>query len=371
MSALKTPIVLISACATLVALATAANAAQINTGGQNGAYHTTFCPALSKQLELLDNRSECLTSNGSGENLRRVARDPESLGYSQLDVYALESEKYNDRNGNGAFQIIRSDDARECVFAVTRNRSYTNFGDLAVYADRLRFILPPRESGSAKTFEFLQKIDPEGLGQARQSNITYARSTDEAIDQALNDDNTVTFFVQFPDPSNPRFRKIRRQSGHLVPVVDSVILRQKVDGQTIYHAKETSISQLKWLNLGKKVITVCTPLVLFTGATRRVSGDTREETRQKRSRHRQLVLNVRSMTQKELIPPQSPIAKLLDQTKQLSARARYHFQEMSLNARERAKPLLDRIYNGAGHIVQLMVLKARPPEHIRRDQLDQ
>ncbi|MFT7577175.1 MAG: hypothetical protein ACI9XZ_003570, partial [Alphaproteobacteria bacterium] len=212
-----------------------------------------------------------------------------------------------------------------------------------------------KSSGSAKTFEYLSKIDPDGLGQAK--DVINADSTDNAIELALKNDNAVAFFVQFPDPSNERFRRIRQLSGHIVPVIDSVILRQKVDDQAIYFAQETSISQLKWLNLGRRVVTVCTPLVLFTGANRRITS------REQRPPHRQLVLNIRNMRSTDLIPEASPIAKVLKKTRQLSARARFHFQELSLNARERARPFFDRMYRGAGHMVQLMIMKARPPEH--------
>ncbi len=330
----------------------AAVAAQINTGGDSGAYHNTFCPNLVKQLAVLGNTSECLTSEGSAENMRRVARNPTELGYGQLDVFALEADRFG---GSRAFEVIRSDDVRECVFAVTRNRNYTNFGEIAVNADRLRFILPPQGSGSAKTFDYLRKIDPEGLGQAR--NVRHADDTDEALRQALADEEAVSFFVQFPDPSNERFQLIRKLSGHIVPVVDSVILRQKIDGRTVYFAQETSISQLKWLNLGQRVVTVCTPLVLFTGAMNRVSGQER------RAEHRQLVLNIRAMRNEELLPETNPLAQIIKRTRQLSARARYHFQELSLDARERAKPFFERIYRGAQRTVRLMILKARPPEY--------
>ena len=330
-----------------------ASAAEINTGGESGAYHSTFCPALVNQLNRLGKPSDCVSSAGSGENLRRVARNPLELGYGQLDVFALEAERYG---GEEAFEIIRSDDVRECVFAVTRNRSYTNFGEIAVNADRLRFILPPEASGSAKTFDYLRKIDPEGLGRAR--NIINATDTDEAIRMTLADDQAVTFFVQFPDPANERFRTISQLNGHIVPVVDSIILRQEVDGRTVYYAKETPISQVKWLNLGRRVVTVCTPLILFTGASDRVTGTER------RTEHRQLVLNIRALRREELVPRESPTARILERTRQLSARARYHFQELSLTARERAKPFLERMYRGAQHVVRVMILKARPPEYL-------
>lgn len=337
--------------AAMMAAPITASAVQINTGDRSGAYYSTFCPNLVKQLESIGKPSECLVSDGTGENLRRVARNPDELGYAQLDVYALDAEKYG---GGRAFEVIRSDDVRECVFAVTRNKNYTNYGQIAVNADRLRFILPPRTSGSAKTFEYLSKIDDQ-LGQAR--DLTHAETTDEAIERTLKDDDAVTFFVQFPDPSNERFKRIRQLGGHIVPVIDSIILRQKVDDRTVYFAEETSISQMKWLNLGQRVVTVCTPLVLFTGASNRLTS------RELRTQHRQLVLNIRALERKELIPPASPVARILSQTRKLSTRARYHFQELSLNARERARPFLDRMYRGAGHMVRLMILKARPPEY--------
>jgi hypothetical protein len=339
--------------AAIALTAVPASAAEINTGGESGAYHSTFCPALVNQLNRLGKPSDCVSSAGSGENLRRVARNPLELGYGQLDVFALEAERYG---GEEAFEIIRSDDVRECVFAVTRNRSYTNFGEIAVNADRLRFILPPEASGSAKTFDYLRKIDPEGLGRAR--NIINATDTDEAIRMTLADDQAVTFFVQFPDPANERFRTISQLNGHIVPVVDSIILRQEVGGLTVYYAKETPISQVKWLNLGRRVVTVCTPLILFTGASDRVTGTER------RTEHRQLVLNIRALRREELVPRESPTARILERTRQLSARARYHFQELSLTARERAKPFLERMYRGAQHVVRVMILKARPPEYL-------
>ena len=77
--------------------AVTATSPEINTGGNTGAYHTTFCPTLINQLNLLGKPSECVTSAGTGENLQRVARNPEELGYGQLDVFALEAERFGGR----------------------------------------------------------------------------------------------------------------------------------------------------------------------------------------------------------------------------------------------------------------------------------
>lgn len=321
----------------------------IHTGGVNGAYHGNFCPLLKTRIGAIGANYNCNTSAGSSENLRRVAANTTDFGYAQLDVFALESRRFG---GENAFSRVRSDDARECVFAVTRNKNLTNYGQLAVNADRLRFILPPRSSGSASTFEYLGSIDPTGLGRAR--NVSHAADTDEAIRRALEDDEAVTLFVQFPDPDNERFKTIRRMGGHLIPVVDAVILDQRIGGEQIYYAQETEIEQLRWLRAGRTVITACTPLVLFTGNPSRIRNS------ESRLGHRQLIENIRTLPSADLVPQGSVFARLLKQTRNASTRARDHFLRLSQEARLQARPFLERMWRMAGDSVRIMVEKAQP-----------
>jgi hypothetical protein len=132
----------------LVLFALPASAAQLNTGGSGGAYDASFCPAVVGQLKLAQFDYQCTPSSGARENMQRVLADPRQLGYGQLDVFVLEARQLK---ADTAFVIARQDDVRECVFAVTRNRDIGNYGELAAYADKLRFILPPPGSGSAST----------------------------------------------------------------------------------------------------------------------------------------------------------------------------------------------------------------------------
>src|SRR5215468_649052 len=153
-----------SAASRLALFALPASAAQLNTGGSDGPYDASFCPALVGQLKLAQFDYQCTPSSGTRENIGRVLADPRQLGYGQLDVFALESRQLN---AQAALTIVRQDDVRECVFAVTRNKDISNFGELAGNAARLRFILPPTGSGSAGTFAFLRSIDANGLGKAK------------------------------------------------------------------------------------------------------------------------------------------------------------------------------------------------------------
>ena len=160
----KSATLALAATAALAGLALTAGANQINTGGEDGAYNASFCPALAGQLKLAQFDYRCVASAGTRENMERVLANPRQLGYGQLDVFALESRQLN---AQAALTIVRQDDVRECVFAVTRNKDITNFGELAANAGRLRFILPPAGSGSAGTFAFLRSIDADGLGKAK------------------------------------------------------------------------------------------------------------------------------------------------------------------------------------------------------------
>ena len=327
------------------------HANEIHTGGASGSYHTAFCPLLRQRLGSLGTTYQCSTSDGSSANIRRILRDPSDFGFSQLDVFTLESQILG---GASRFSIVRSGDVRECVFAVTRNKSLTNFGELAVNARDLRFVLPPEQSGSARTFAYLQRLDPEGLGRARR--VSHSNGTDAAIRSALADETAVTFFVQFPDPSNERFQLIKRLGGHIVPVVDGTILQQRIAGQSVYFAQDTGISQQPhlWNWVGKRVITACTPMVLLSGNSNRVQGITN------RQQHERLIAILRGTERNVLVPRTGRFRAMVERSREISRRAKEHFITLSANARERALPLFERAYRSARRGIHEMILKARP-----------
>jgi hypothetical protein len=315
----------------LTVVLASAHANQINTGDTVGAYHSTFCPAVEAQLGRAKFEHKCTTSAGTLDNMRRVVVDPRQLGYGQLDVFALEAPGLG---GAQTFSRVRLDDVRECVFAVTKNREVTNWGEVAANAGKLRFIVGPKESGSAGTLRFLQKIDADGVGKARAS--VNAGDTDEAIDLALSADDTVALIVQFPDPDNARFKKIQDGGGHIVPVIDRAILRQQLDGQKVYFAQETQVANAKWLKGGQKVVTACTPLVLFTGAVDKVSGD------KARQDHKDMIATLQALKPDALMPQENMLTKIWKKTRELSGSSVEKMVVLSEQAREKAKPMMDK-----------------------------
>ncbi len=313
-------------------LATSAHAKQINTGGETGAYYSRFCPLLRDALSNSRFKYECATSEGSRENMQRTISTPTDIGFAQLDIYALERTMLGDE----LFTTLRTDGARECLFMVSRNNDLTNLGQIGGTASQLRFVLPPEKSGSAASFEFLRQIDPDGLGLARE--VTYASSTDEAIAAALSADDTVTLFVQYPDPANKRFKDIEKQGGRLIPVLDRNILRQQVNGEKIYFAEATEVKNPSWNKASEKFVTACTPLVVFTGNPERLDDKKAQED------HADLVRTVKDF-KADVLRPQtggSFWSRLWRRTKELSGQSMEKLLELSDEAREKAGPMMER-----------------------------
>lgn len=302
---------------------------RIHTGGETGAYYSNFCPPLAKALAEAGMNHECTPSDGSFDNMTRIVAEPRDFGFAQLDVLSLERGQFDE----GTFQVVRSNDVRECIFAVARNPELRTFGDIAVRADELRFILPPEDSGSAGTFRYLQMIDND---LAHAGTIRHVGDLDEAIRLALAADDTVALFVQFADPENQRFQLINRLGGHFIPVIDRNILSARIDDRTIYFAEETAVTDARWTAKGTKVITACTPLVVFTGADGRIS-DPAEA-----ALHHKAVATVAAFPAARMLPKDGLFASLVKRTRELSATAVSKLVDVSQAAREKAKPLIDK-----------------------------
>jgi len=329
MASTRSVIPLLTAAA-VAALFAPANANQINTGDPTGVYHADFCPLLVGQLALAQFDYSCASSSGTRENMTRVAADPRHLGYGHLDVFARENRNMD----AGALTLVRQDDTRVCLYAATRNKRVSNWGELSAHAGSLRFILPPAASDSAATFEFLRGIDAEGLGRA--ASVAHALSAEEAIRQALSADDAVSLLVQLPDPQSTAFDLVRALGGHLVPVIDRAILRQAVAGRKIFFAQEVEIESAGWIRSARKLVTACTPVVVFTGRAERIAEEPA------RRDHEDLIRTAAAIKPPALLPEASLLGMALQRTKELSASGTERALELTEEARARAKPYAEK-----------------------------
>ena len=260
-----------------------------------------------------------------------------SSAYGQLDVFALESRQLN---AEAALTIVRQDDVRECVFAVTRNKDITNFGELAANAGRLRFILPPAGSGSAGTFEFLRSIDADGLGKAK--SVINAASADEAIREALAADDTVSLLVEFADPDSRALR------------AGAQARRARRAGDRPHHPAPGDRRQEDLLRPGdagrERAVGQVGPQDRDRMHAARASSPalpTACKASRPRKDHADLIRTVADLKSGSLLPEETLFQRLLKRTKELSASGTEKMLEATEQAREKAKPYTDKALDAA------------------------
>lgn len=258
----------VSAAAGALAQGVSSGPRAINTGGVNGAYHSTFCPPLPGVLaNAYFQGYQCTPSAGTVENIQRVLAQPTNIGFAQLDVFAREASQRPAEFER--LQVIRTDIACEGLFLVTKNPDL-DFGRVLGLARRIQFVLPAQASGSAASFNYLRSIDPEGLGRVPDANITHvATATDVIRNVAQSTDGRVGFFVQFADPRNANIRLMVESGVRIVPVISREILRARVGEQSVYQAQSFNLTPGGFLGIGGRAVNVttsCTPVAVFTGA---------------------------------------------------------------------------------------------------------
>jgi hypothetical protein len=120
------------------------------------------------------------------------------------------------------------------------------------------------DGGSRASFEFLQKVDPNGLGRAR--NIQVVENATAAIDRVASGGADVGFFVQYAERSNPNVKLVQERKLRTVPVVNHELIAAKVADMPVYKVQTFSLNA--WSSMGRdgQHTTACTPAVIITGS---------------------------------------------------------------------------------------------------------
>jgi hypothetical protein len=280
-----------------------AGSKSINTSGRHGAYQTLFCEPLVGALKSAYLPGyKCTVSAGTMENILRVLKWPTSVSLGQLDMLALEALKRPELLKS--ITVIRQDFACEGLWMVTGNPELT-FRQVTAWARRIPFVLPPQGSGSAASFAFLQKNDPEGLGRGSDANMRYVADATAVINEvASSPDNAVGFFVQFADPDNANFRLITSKGLSLIPVTSDAIQRIRLHGEAVYR------TQVFHLGSGD-VTTSCTPVAIITGAPEVFGNDPNKVDDQK-----DLIDRIRKLPAERLLPQPGNFARVVSSASQ-------------------------------------------------------
>lgn len=290
--------------ATLVSAALApASAQSVYTGGKSGAYFSVLCPGLVDGLRNEGFTPTCQETAGSLDNINKVLADPTSVGFVQGDVFA----NWAATHAADAAKIvaIRSDLASESVYFVSKN--VKSFGDLVRFVTRVKFVLPPQTSGAAQTWENLKAVLPQVFSKVDASQVTYAASTDAAVNAALAQDNTIALFVQLPDPTNPIFKSVIDKKGNFIPIVARALLNQQVAGQSVYTLETRPVTKAGLVKSALEVTTIATPIVIITQPASAIP-----EGGNARTNHEDLIKVIKSLPKEKLLPKSGPTVSLFN-----------------------------------------------------------
>jgi len=238
------------------------NARAIYTAGQFGAYHILFCSAIVSELEKARFTGyACTPSGGTPDNISKVLASPRSVGLAQLDLFARWSLEHAE--AARSLVVVRTL-ACEGLWIVTRSNDMggVTFGQIVGAARSVQFAVA--DGGSRASFDFLQKIDPNGLGRARKVRIVDDATA--VIDEVAFGNAAVGFFVQFADPTNPNIKLLHERKLRTVPVVNRVLVAAKVGDTPVYQVKTFSLTETGMLTDHSKATTACTAAVIITGA---------------------------------------------------------------------------------------------------------
>lgn len=282
----------------------------VYTGGAAGAYHTLFAPPVLDALGKAYFKGYSLTTSaGTLDNINKVSANPQSIGFAQLDVYArqalAEPETFK------KLTVIRQL-ACEGLWMVTKG-DLDDFGKVLGMARRAQFVLPPENSGSSATFNYLKQIDPDGLGRAR--NVRFAQSTTDMLNQVAGSKDDIGLFVQFADPENANIKLINEKGLKVIPVISREIVAAKAGDTPVYQVQSYSLTAGGWVTSGKQVNTSCTPVVIFTG-----NPDVFTD-RNDKDDQIDLVKKIREVPDADMLPKEGRIAALMRNAKALAGPA--------------------------------------------------
>ncbi|HKD30209.1 MAG TPA: hypothetical protein VKC66_30375 [Xanthobacteraceae bacterium] len=317
------------------ALAQDSGARSINTGGEKGAYHSLFCPPLPAALSNAYFQGyTCTPSKGTLENIERVLKNPTSIGFVQLDVYANEASKRQEEFRK--LTVIRGDIACEGLWLVTRNPDLGNYGHILALSRRIPFILPAQGSGSAASFAFLQAHDPDGLGRVPEANKRYVADATAVLNETASSTNgAVGFFVQFADPENANIKLIVEKGLKVIPVASRQVLHIKLDDRDIYQLQTFVLKEGGFGGLFVKpteATTACTAVAIITGAPEVFGKD-----RDKVDDQKDLIQKIRLVPAKELLPQESRIRIILEKTRRVAGQAMEEMEALAEKIRQTAE----------------------------------
>lgn len=227
-------------------------------------YSNTYVPYLIDVLA--QNRMAGYTwagiSPGTIANAAKVTTSPTNLAVGQWDLLQTLSgqpipgvTKADGTPATYAFTVLAKDIGPECLYMVTDQEGFSNFGDVLGNAWDSVFATGGAGSGSIATFHNLQSLYPD----LADAIVVEAGSALDIVKRVKSDvEVTHGFFVMRPDAQSDTFKYIADEGLHFIPLVD-----EGLNGS--YTFNELKVANGGLFSAPTMHITACTSVALITG----------------------------------------------------------------------------------------------------------
>ena len=197
-------------------------------------------------------------SAGTLQNAQTVHEYPTHLALAQRDLLESLKDQYK-------FTVIKNDVGPECLYMVTKNAAYDNWGHVVSNSWDLTLATGGEQSGSWGTWQRLATAYPA----LKDAKVKHMRNSLEIIKAVLNSEASFGFFVMRPDPNNSVFGEIHKAGLNMVPVVDFDIeeLGYKYLSLKVAHGGVFSKPEI--------ITTACTSVAVITGHPSNTASDQR------------------------------------------------------------------------------------------------
>lgn len=232
-------------------------------------YSKDYVPHIIKVMEgnRLTGYVRCGDTDATIHNAELITSNPTWLAVGQLDILRQLNGQMIPGQGDKkyAFTMLHPNIGPECLYLVTKEKTYTTFGHVRGNGFDLTVLTGSQKSGSFGTWRILQSV----FSDLAEIPVEHIGSADKIVEAVAERPAAVGFFVMRPDPASETFVKIKSKGLNLVPVVDDALsgtytyLQLKVATGGFFAGKPTYHT------------TACTSVALITGDPKMVAADNR------------------------------------------------------------------------------------------------
>ncbi|PON15650.1 hypothetical protein C2W62_22645 [Candidatus Entotheonella serta] len=175
------------------------------------AYSGVYVPILIDLLnqERLSGYEWGGPSAGTLQNVKTVHDNPTHLALAQNDLLSPLKDQYK-------FTVIKDDVGPECLYMMTKNDTYSNWGHVIGNAWDLTVATGSQQSGAWGTWQRLVSAYPA----LKDASVQHMSNAMDIVNAVINDKSAFGFFDMRPDPQNKVFAEIKKAGLKMIPVVD-------------------------------------------------------------------------------------------------------------------------------------------------------